>query len=289
MTAAAGGIAFDSEEPQFQAVPEEYLPVKHDGDEWEIDIFASPESSDDGDGDTGPLVNVAIAGHSYILQQPPDKGTLFAHQVWSGSKLMARYIAEEDLARHKRTIEFGAGTALPSLVALATGSKLSIITDYPDEEMLQAIRETVGHNWRVCGNPIHRVKVVGHEWGQSVEHILQAVRTLESTHPPTSQEHNAPHGCCFDLALLSECLWMHKSHGILAKSLDRVLHPDHGMAILTYAHHIPGCEEHDDAFFQLCHDTYGFTTEHVRTEALPYMWDDSKTIDVHLKVIRRPV
>ena len=293
MTAAVN-IAFDNEVAP-QPIPEEYLPIKDDNETLELDIFASPESSVDEDNTGEWLVHVVIAGRSYALQQPPDKGTLFAHQVWSGSKLMARYIAEEDLARHKTTIEFGAGTALPSLVALATGSKHSIITDYPDEEMLQAIRETVGHNWSVCGTPIDRVKVVGHEWGKGVEDIRQAVRTLERSHahPPTSkdeEEHNtAHHDYCFDIAFLSECLWMHKTHGVLAESLDKVLHPDHGMAILTYAHHIPGCEEQDDAFFQLCYDMYGFTTEHIRTEALDYMWDESKTIDVHLKVMRRPV
>jgi hypothetical protein len=81
---------------------------------------------------------------------------------------------------------------------------------------------------------------------------------------------------------------MHSTHESLAASVDNLLHPVHGLAILTYAHHIPGKEKEDDAFFTLCEAQYGFVVEHVETRSMSYMWDSTKSIDVMLMVIRRP-
>jgi nicotinamide N-methyltransferase len=272
-------------------IPPDFLPKQANEDTSTGDIrefgnlFDEDEDAEefdplDRDGTTTEEVTIACL--KYRLRSPPDVGTLFAHRVWSGSKFLADFLASHaDLyVKNKRTVELGAGTALPSLVALAHGSQLSVITDYPDEGVLQAIKETVGLNWETCGEPLGRVAVVGHEWGTEMDGVAEVVNQISGS------EEQDDEGIYFDLAILSECLWMHRAHGALVQSLSRLLHPEQSFAIATYAHHVPGCEEQDDAFFHLCKQN-GFDIVHEESQEMPYMWDSTKTIVVHLKVMCR--
>jgi len=262
-------------------VPEEFRlkDKKKDDDNHLLDIFSS-ESDDDNDDIAEEVTSVIIGEYNFKIQKPPDIGTLFAHQIWSGSKLLSDYICSNpDIVRGKRTIEFGAGTSLPSLCSIACGSSFSVITDYPDEEVLQAIRETVGYNWETLGSPLGRVKVFGHEWGTEITDLV-GLKGAEEDENDTDTE-------LYDLAILSECIWNHAQHGALAKSLNDLLHPEHGMAIVVYCHHIPGLEEKDDAFFVRCNQDYGMKTEKIMTTSVEYMWDKAKTIDSNLRIIRR--
>lgn len=40
----------------------------------------------------------------------------------------------------KSVLEVGAGSALPSMAALAAGARVCVVTDYPEEPILAAIR-----------------------------------------------------------------------------------------------------------------------------------------------------
>lgn len=254
-------------------IPEEYLPLRKVVQEDDAMTTLFDDSNEDENEDSQLET---IANFEFKLKLPPDVGTLFCDRVWSGSRMISEFLASNrsSLIRGKCTVELGAGTALPSLVALACGSKLSVITDYPDELVIQAIRETVGANWQQCQCNQDRVAVIPHDWGSSVDPVLLGVREriqgVES----------------FDVAILSECIWMHRSHSALAQSMDLLLHPVHGKAIVTYAHHIPGMESADNAFFDVCMRR-GFKIAHEASQDLSYMWDDTKRITIHLKVLER--
>jgi predicted nicotinamide N-methyase len=260
------------------SVPQEFRPKEEgtDGDDGEgiATLFAQDDS--DADADDWTFQDITIADFTYKLKLPPSTGTLFCDQVWSGSKLLAEFLAlnAQTYVTRKRTIEFGAGTALPSLVALSHGSSFSLVTDYPDEQLLQAIRETVGWNWPACSCPQNRVAVLGHEWGTSIDDILKA-------------DDDDDDDAYFDLAILSECLWKHRCHAALAKSLHEVLHPSRGVAVLTYAHHIPGKEREDDAFFDICEAEYGLAVAIKIPNQVEYQWDNQKSITEFLVVLRR--
>jgi predicted nicotinamide N-methyase len=219
---------------------------------------------------------------TFHVRLPPDVATLFAHRVWSGSKVMADFlVVNRQYVEGKRTIELGAGTGIPSLVALACGSRCSILTDYPDDRLLRSIRETVGLNWEVCRRPLNRVAVIGHEWGSDVDDIYRSTANLLRL----SLDESAT--CSFDSVFLSECLWMHRSHRDLAKSIHRLLEKERGTVVITYGHHVPGCESADDAFFDICANDYGLTTIHHETREADYMWNSSKSMQVHLRVLTR--
>jgi predicted nicotinamide N-methyase len=265
------------------SVPEEFRPQEErsDGDDGEeiAGLFAQDDS--DTDEDDGMFQDVTLADSTYKLKLAPSTGTLFCDQVWSGSKLLAEFLAlnAQTYVTGKRTIELGAGTALPSLVALSHDSSFSLITDFPDKQLLQAIRETVGWNWSACSCPKDRVAVLGHEWGTSVDDLLKVASS--------SQLASDDADTYFDLAILSECLWKHRCHAALAKSLDEVLHPSRGVAVLTYAHHIPGKEREDDAFFDICEAEYGLKVAMKIPNQVEYQWDNEKSITEFLVVLRR--
>jgi len=243
------------------------------------------------DQDSHFIETIQLGPFCYKLQLPPDIGALFAHRVWSGSKLLAQYLLENPwLVKEKRTLELGSGTALPSLVSLSIGSQISILTDYPDPLVLQSLRHTVGYNWDSCQASISRVAVLGHEWGSDVSPIFHKVTDMIHSSSFTCTNHQADTVSSsnpFHVILLSECIWNHSCHEKLASSIHSLLHPTMGTVIVTYAHHIPGKELEDDAFFQLCHDRYQFITQHISTQRGQYMWDTSKSIDIYLKIMKR--
>jgi hypothetical protein len=162
-----------------------------------------------------------------------------------------------------------------------------MLTDFPEDDLLASIRHTVGVNWTTCGRPHGRVAVLGHEWGTDTTPVQLALRELVAAGATSVASSSAEPPCLFDTALLSECLWMHRSHAALAKSLDCLLHPTRGTAILTFCHHVPGHEGADLAFFQLCERTYNLVTVHTKSRLGAYQWRDNEKIEMHLRVLRR--
>lgn len=298
-----------------------------------LNMLGIDDSESEGESDDG-VSECDVAGlGQFLLTCAPDDGsadaTLFAYTVWSGSKLMARWFVEHpELVRGKRTVELGAASALPSLVALALGSGTSVITDYPEPKVIAAINDNVDLNRELCssGGDLEggRVAVVGHLWGSSVGPVTAAlvpggargeagavvvereageagevgdageageVGEVARGEAVAGDAHDvaaaaATPAAHFDVAFLSECLWMHREHEALARSVDALLGPG-GAAYLTFAHHIPGMEDADDAFFALCEERYGFATEELCVESMDYMWDARKSVAVYLRKITR--
>ncbi|KUF77387.1 hypothetical protein AM587_10006321 [Phytophthora nicotianae] len=57
-------------------------------------------------------------------------GSLFACAVWNGARFIAMHFANHPkLVEGRSLVEFGAASALPSLVALHFGAKLAVMTD----------------------------------------------------------------------------------------------------------------------------------------------------------------
>jgi len=256
-----------------EGIPEEYLPRRKQSEEEDAmtNLF---HHSDDSSCESEEVEEISIHGHHYHLVRPPDAvGLLFCDRVWSGSKLLARHITSlfSD-GTPRSTVELGAGTGLPSLAALRNGSLLSVLTDYPDPLLLASLRRTVGRNFSLARVP-ERVAVVGHEWGKDMEEVLEVGCSRFGK------------GFRFDVVILSECLWNHALHNDLARSVDALLSLS-GVALVTYAHHVPGKERDDDAFFDVCKE-YGFVSQRIQTESMEYMWDRDKSIDVYLVVLSR--
>ena len=78
-------------------VPEEFSPKEErtDGDNGEerATLFDQDDSDTDADADDWTFQDVTIADFTYKLKLPSSIGTLFCDQVWSGSKLLAEFLA----------------------------------------------------------------------------------------------------------------------------------------------------------------------------------------------------
>lgn len=112
------------------------------------------------------------------------------------------------------TLELGAGTALPSLLAALLGARRVVVTDYPAPAVLANLRENADRNLRPELSPHARaagdveVEVEGHAWG-------------ELATPWAERRRRA-----FDRVLACDCLWMPWQHDNLLRSIEWFLKED---------------------------------------------------------------
>lgn len=112
---------------------------------------------------------------------------------------------------HLTTIELGAGTALPSLLAALLGATRVVMTDYPAPRVIDNLRENAKRNVQAGFTPLSslaKVEVEGHAWG-------------ELSTPLAAQNHHA-----FERVLVCDCLWMPWQHSNLLQSIEWFLQDD---------------------------------------------------------------
>ncbi|ETW05819.1 hypothetical protein H310_03497 [Aphanomyces invadans] len=204
-------------------------------------------------------------------------GTLFAYHVWNGATCLAEYFAANPtLVQGKSVVEFGAASALPSLVALHHGAKVAVMTDYPADVLLQNIRANVERNQALLNNGLP--VVVGHLWGSDVTDVV-----VHSQHHTGDPSNPSPR---FDVAIVAECLWMHREHHNLAKSIDECLAPN-GTAFICFSHHVPGVEHCDLAFFDVVKARFPCSVVLAKTFNVQAVFNAAKTKQEFLYVITR--
>lgn len=76
--------------------------------------------------------------------------------------------------RNFNTLELGAAAALPSFMCALNGAKKVVITDYPDEQIINSILKNTKTNDLLNDDT---VKVQGYLWGDDVQPLL---KNLES-------------------------------------------------------------------------------------------------------------
>lgn len=161
---------------------------------------------------------------------------LFAHYVWNSAIVLSDLLAGGRVqALDGRSVcEMGAGSGLPSLTAAALGARAVVATDYPDEEVLAALRRNVAaQEAREDGFslPAGRCVVAPHTWGEDTSPVLAALRGM-----PNESDASA-----FDVVICADTLWMPEQHANLARSVRALLAPD-GVAIVAFT------LQHDQTF-----------------------------------------
>jgi nicotinamide N-methyltransferase len=73
---------------------------------------------------------------------------LWGHYLWNAARVFADYLDErrDTLCRGRHVLELGAGAGLPGLIAALNGAHRTVITDYPDQDLLDNIRENARVN-----------------------------------------------------------------------------------------------------------------------------------------------
>ena len=176
-----------------------------------------------------------------ILQR--EHHSLWGHMLWNAGKYLANYFDSfPELCKGKRVIEFGAGLALPSMICHLQGAKSVLCTDYPEDALLNNIREIVESN--KCD-----IRVKGYLWGTEINEKC-------------------------DLLVLSDLVANHSQHDALIKSILQVLDSENpnAFAICAFSHHRPHLKTKDMEFIEKAKDC--LRVEFVETVEMEPMFPD---------------
>ncbi|KAL2162807.1 hypothetical protein VTH06DRAFT_6643 [Thermothelomyces fergusii] len=178
---------------------------------------------------------------------------LFSHYLWNASLLLAELIEAGTLGLEipwrsglaappasfdvsgLRTIELGAGTALPSIMAGLLGARRVVATDYPSPPVLKTLRDNVAGAIQEASAPagrfaVEEVLVEGHRWGE-----LDTPLAAANKH-------------AFDRVFSADCLWMPWQHDNLRRSIAWFLADGDGARAWVVAGFHTGRDK-VDAFF----------------------------------------
>ncbi|CAI5729694.1 unnamed protein product [Peronospora destructor] len=234
-------------------------------------------------GDVAPRFRISVADDDGGIP-----GSLFACAVWNGARFIAIHFARyPDLVKGRNVVEFGAASALPSLVALHFGAQMAVMTDYPNELLLKNIATNIHRNESLLGNGRH--EVCGHLWGSDTAGLLRCLDESQLVETPISKgvgSRSMDDETRFDVAVVAECLWLHHLHEDLLKSIDSCLTPC-GKAFVSFAHHVPGHEQNDLSFFTKAKKLYGFDAVQLDTLASPHVFNADLIVDQYLYVLTR--
>ncbi|KAF7308625.1 LIM-domain-containing protein [Mycena chlorophos] len=94
---------------------------------------------------------------------------LWAHHLWNAGRAVASYLDHHpELYLGGSVLELGAGGGLPGLVAAKNGADHVVLSDYPDNSLLQNLETNVRENQLDPG----RVSVLGYIWGRPTEQLM---------------------------------------------------------------------------------------------------------------------
>ncbi|KAI1328976.1 hypothetical protein F5Y16DRAFT_139030 [Xylariaceae sp. FL0255] len=129
-------------------------------------------------------------------------------------KTILRFPSHTLTLRGHRTLELGAGAALPSIMASLLGARDVTVTDFPSDAVLSTLRRNIEANCSdmklsPCGSLAPTV-VAGHAWGDFDDNGDD--RGLAKTHRGA-----------FDRIFVCDCLWMPWQHYNLQRSIAHFL------------------------------------------------------------------
>ncbi|KAF7309709.1 LIM-domain-containing protein [Mycena indigotica] len=178
---------------------------------------------------------------------------LWGHHLWNAGRVVASYLDHHrNLYLDENVLELGAGGGLPGLVAAKSGAKHVVLSDYPDESLIQNLE----HNIRE--NEADRGCAVGFIWGRKAD-LLMA---------------RAPGG--FQVVILSDLVFNHSQHDALLDTCEVCLAKNPEARVLVfYTHHRPHLAHRDLDFFVKARDR-GWQTEEVVNVRRGVMFEEDR-------------
>ncbi|KAI5370331.1 putative lysine methyltransferase, S-adenosyl-L-methionine-dependent methyltransferase [Septoria linicola] len=187
-------------------------------EEDELDIFAFaaglifPDDLRNMHGDSGSIIVYKSARFGNIELRvadvvEEDARKRFPQYLWNASLKMSELISSPPDSRwdveNQRVLELGAGTGLAGIVAALAGSRESIISDYPSDEVLDNIRKNTTH--ALPADTATRARVQGYAWGDADSDFAR-----DNAHS-------------FQRIMAADCFWMPVQHAHLVKSMLHML------------------------------------------------------------------
>ncbi|CAE6537457.1 unnamed protein product, partial [Rhizoctonia solani] len=149
---------------------------------------------------------------------------LWAQHLWNAAIVLADFLDlnSSELCQDKMVLELGAGGALPSLVAALCGAHQVVITDYPDDPLLDNITSNVDRN--IPSTIRSNVKIQGYVWGTNPEKLLQCVDRTRLA-GDSSEDGRVIEQGAFDVIILSDLIFNHSQHLALLDTCEAALRP----------------------------------------------------------------
>lgn len=177
--------------------------------------------------------------------------SLWAHCLWNAGLALANYFdAHPSIVQNKYVIEFGAGAALPSFISILNGATRTVITDYPESELLNNISINLSNNVSSLSKDDSKALVKGFRWDH--QHTIKELLNL------------TPNGQGYDILILSDLIFNHSQHEALLRACYALLKipqggnatsslPDDsfGTIYCVFTHHRPHLASRDMNFFEL--------------------------------------
>lgn len=156
-------------------------------------------------------------------------------------------------------LELGAGAGLPSLVCAIKGAAQTVVTDYPDADLIENLRYNIDHcellskppkiaaevrsrirHWRT-----RLIPTQGYLWGAPTEHLTKHLVQDSG----------------FDVLILADLLFNHSEHERLVKTIELTMKKSpESRAYVFFSPYRPWLYEKDMAFFDLAKNA-GFSVE----------------------------
>ncbi|KAI4202667.1 MAG: hypothetical protein LQ346_001929 [Caloplaca aetnensis] len=208
------------------------------------------------------LIDSSIFQEPSDYYPPPKPATYESRTLQSGETLRLRLVGHsplwvltdylyehrEELVRGKSVLELGAGAGLPSIAAAIWGAKNVVVTDYPDEDLVDNMRINVDAAKAVLPRWSASVVVQGHVWGADMDALLVNL--------PSDA-----HG--FDTLILADLLFNHSQHAALVSTVQATLaRTADAKALVFFTPYTPWKYDKDMAFFDLAREG-GFVVSQV--------------------------
>jgi len=211
-------------------------------------------SVDDGEDNAWKQIEIRLVGSH----------PLWAHHLWNAARAFATYLdCHPTLYRGKNVLELGAGGGLPGLVTVLNGAKKTILTDYPDQILLDNLLLNVAQN--IPPPSRAHVDVLGYIWGKPVDKLLSAA---------------SPEEDMYDLIILSDLIFNHSQHDALLRTCSLTLRRpsstapgDSPSVLVFYSHHRPHLAARDLDFFKKAREE-GWLCEKIVEERFDPMFPD---------------
>ncbi|KAL8942914.1 MAG: hypothetical protein Q9216_001389 [Gyalolechia sp. 2 TL-2023] len=185
------------------------------------------------------------------------------HHLWNGAQVVTDYLYDhkEELVCGKNVLELGAGAGLPSIAAAIWGAKNVVVTDYPDEDLVENMQINVDAAKDVLPRSVN-VTVEGHVWGADAERMLAKLPLCTPG---------------FDTLVLADLLFNHSQHRALVSTIQKTLaRVPESKALVFFTPYTPWKFDKDMAFFDIARESGLQVTQVVKRVMDKLMFKDDK-------------
>ncbi|KAI0746548.1 putative methyltransferase-domain-containing protein [Daedaleopsis nitida] len=185
---------------------------------------------------------------------------LWGHHLWNASLAFASYLDEHpELYRDRNVLELGAGGALPGLVTAKNGAQRVVLTDYPDQALVDNITHNVRENIEESAR--EHVAAQGYIWGHPVQPLFDLLRDDGTDRT-------------FDLIIMSDLIFNHSQHDAMLSTCENALSKTRPTSVLCfYTHHRPHLADRDMDFLTKARQR-GWECEEILTRKYPPMFPE---------------